>query len=101
MPDRLKGCTQLLRFATLTLAGSSPAFASRQVTDELGRTVLVPDQPRRIPNAGRENAMKRIITRAAATATKKKGLNIVNSADGKGTTTAALGGALREGGPWK
>src|SRR5215831_6155959 len=47
MPDRLKVGTQVLLFV-LVLASSSPVFASRRVTDELGRTVLVPDQPNRI-----------------------------------------------------
>src|SRR5215470_15503629 len=47
MPDRCKLGTQILLLALL-LASSSPVFASRRVTDELGRTVLVPDQPRRI-----------------------------------------------------
>lgn len=47
MSDRLKVGTQVLLFI-VGLAGSSPAFASRRVTDELGRTVLVPDQPHRI-----------------------------------------------------
>lgn len=47
MPKRLKIRAQLLLFI-LALAGSFPVFASRRVTDELGRTVLVPDQPHRI-----------------------------------------------------
>jgi len=47
MLERIKLGIQvfLLFFA---LACSSPAFATRRVTDELGRTVLVPDQPHRI-----------------------------------------------------
>jgi ABC-type Fe3+-hydroxamate transport system substrate-binding protein len=32
----------------LLVAGSAPALASRRVTDELGRTVVVPDEPHRI-----------------------------------------------------
>lgn len=32
----------------LALVASTPAFASRQVTDELGRQVTVPDQPHRV-----------------------------------------------------
>jgi iron complex transport system substrate-binding protein len=47
MRERLKVRAQLLLFV-LALAASSPAFASRRVTDELGRSVLVPDQPHRI-----------------------------------------------------
>ncbi len=39
--------------------------------------------------------MKKTITRAGAGATKKKGLIIVNTGDGKGKTTAALGVAMR------
>lgn len=39
--------------------------------------------------------MKTTITRAGATANKKKGLIIVKVGDGKGKTTAALGVALR------
>ena len=45
MPDRFKIGAQVL---LLALASAYPAFASRRVTDELGRTVLVPDQPHRI-----------------------------------------------------
>lgn len=47
MPERLKVRAPVLLFV-LFLMGSSPAFASRRVVDELGRTVLVPDEPRRI-----------------------------------------------------
>jgi iron complex transport system substrate-binding protein len=47
MREPLKIRMQVLVFLLL-LAGSSPAFAARRVTDELGRTVLVPDAPHRI-----------------------------------------------------
>src|SRR5215472_17055261 len=47
MPERFKLGTQVF-LLFFVLAYSSPAFASRRVTDELGRTVLVPDQPHRI-----------------------------------------------------
>ena len=47
MPERFKLGTQVF-ILFFVLAHSSPAFASRRVTDELGRTVLVPDQPHRI-----------------------------------------------------
>ena len=47
MPERLTMRMQALLFLLL-LAGSSPAFAARRVTDELGRTVFVPDAPHRI-----------------------------------------------------
>ncbi len=42
--------------------------------------------------------MKKKITRAGASARKQKGLIIVNTGDGKGKTSAALGGALRASG---
>lgn len=47
MPERFKPGSQVL-LLLLMLATASAAFASRQVTDELGRTVLLPDQPHRI-----------------------------------------------------
>src|SRR3974377_1028809 len=47
MPERLKLDIPALLFV-LVLATASPSFASRRVTDELGRAVLVPDQPHRI-----------------------------------------------------
>jgi iron complex transport system substrate-binding protein len=47
MPERCKLGTPVLLFI-LVLATASPAFASRRVTDELGRSVQVPDQPHRI-----------------------------------------------------
>lgn len=47
MRERLKVRAPLLLFV-IALAASSPAFASRRVTDELGRSVLVPDEPHRI-----------------------------------------------------
>ena len=42
--------------------------------------------------------MKKKITRAGASARKQKGLIIVNTGDGKGKTSAALGVALRASG---
>ena len=47
MPERFKLGTRLFLFL-FVLAYSSPAFASRRVIDELGRTVLVPDRPHRV-----------------------------------------------------
>lgn len=47
MPDRLKIAAEVL-LLMVVLTSAYPVFASRRVTDELGRTVLVPDQPHRI-----------------------------------------------------
>lgn len=47
MHELLKFLTRSLLVAIL-LAGGTPAFASRRVTDELGRSVIVPDVPLRI-----------------------------------------------------
>ena len=47
MPERFRSGTQVFLLLSV-LAYSFPALASRLVTDELGRTVLVPDQPHRI-----------------------------------------------------
>lgn len=47
MPERFGSGTQVFLLLSV-LACSSPAFGSRLVTDELGRNVLVPDQPHRI-----------------------------------------------------
>jgi len=47
MPDRLRIGTSVV-LLILALVSAYPAFASRRLTDELGRTVLVPDQPHRI-----------------------------------------------------
>lgn len=47
MHEFLKFITRPL-LVVIVLAGSTPAFASRRVTDELGRSVIVPDVPYRI-----------------------------------------------------
>lgn len=41
-------CLKHAALSLILLASTSPVFASRRVTDELGRTVVVPDEPHRI-----------------------------------------------------
>jgi iron complex transport system substrate-binding protein len=48
MPERRKWSGRVLLLAILIAGSSVPVLASRRVTDELGRTVLVPDHPHRI-----------------------------------------------------
>jgi iron complex transport system substrate-binding protein len=48
MLERRNGSGRVLLLVVLIAGSCVPALASRRVTDELGRTVVVPDQPQRI-----------------------------------------------------
>src|SRR5713226_3467777 len=48
MAERLRWPVRALLLLTVLAGSGAPLLASRRVIDELGRTVVVPDQPHRI-----------------------------------------------------